>query len=60
MCVCVCVCGEGGGVPGALDPATYYMVSEDFFHNTYSYIDLRCVAIFDPRGLIGRIYVGDY
>ena len=31
-----------------------------FVHNTCSYIDPRGVAIFDPRGLIGRIYVGDY
>ena len=30
------------------------------FHNTCSNIDPRGVAIFDPRGLIGRIYVGDY
>ena len=33
VCVCVCVWGGGGGgeAPGALDPAAYYMVSEDFF-----------------------------
>ena len=43
------------GTPRAIDVATYYMVSEDFFHNTCSYIDPRGVAIFDPRGLIGRI-----
>ena len=42
------------GTPQAIDVATY-MVSEDFFHNTCSYIDPRGVAIFDPRGLIGRI-----
>ena len=37
------------------------MVSEEkiFFHNT-CYIDPQGVASFDPRGLIGRIYEGDY
>ena len=31
-----------------------------FFHNTCSYIDPRGVVIFYPRGLVGRIFVGDY
>ena len=31
-----------------------------FFHNTCSYIDPRGVVISDPRGLVGRIYVGNY
>ena len=37
------------------------MISEkkDFFHNTKN-IDPQGVASFDPRGLIGRIYGGDY
>ena len=30
-----------------------------FSHNT-CYIDPQGVASFDPRGLIGRIYEGDY
>ena len=37
------------------------MASEDFCHNTCSYIDPWGVpASFDPMGLIGRIYVDDY
>ena len=36
------------------------MVSDFFLHNTCSYIDLLGLASFDPKGLIGRIYVGDY
>ena len=31
-----------------------------YFHNTCSYIDPGGVVIFDPWGLVGRIYVGDY
>ena len=31
-----------------------------FSHNTCSYIDLLGLASSDPKGLIDRIYVGDY
>ena len=41
-------------------PSWQGQVGEYFFHNTWSYIDHRGVAICDSRGLIGRIYVGAY
>ena len=41
-----------------------YMVSEDFLsfpHNkSMGTIDPQVVASFDPRDMIGRIYVGDH
>ena len=52
----------GGG--GALDVSTYFNIyGFRFFHNTVntcSYIDPLGVTTFDPKGLIGRIYVGVY
>ena len=42
-------------------PHTKYIWFQKIFsHNTCSYIDPCGVASFDPRGLIGRIYEGDY
>ena len=37
-----------------------YAFRRFYFHNTCSYIDPGGVVIFDPWGLVGRIYVGDY
>ena len=54
----VCVCVRGGGALG------YHILNiygfRRFFsivNNTCSYIDPWGVASFDPRGLIGKIYV---
>ena len=37
-----------------------YVFRRFLFHNTCSNIDPPGVAIFDPKGWIGRIFVGDY
>ena len=54
----------GGGGGGAQDVSTYFNIyGFRFFHNTVntcSYIDPLGVTTFDPKGLIGRIYVGVY